>query len=492
MRPHMETLRQAARAQVRSILQTIRATKLPINLLKCNLTPLHEVTYLGFLLNSRSMTVKVPTAKARAIEKQIKKTLRNHWRGTLKVRHLATTIGQLLALKPVYPQARLYLRRLQIRQTQALRGSSWRLDPYMTLDLQCITELQWWLDRLRCSRRQPLRPPITHTLTVLATDASRIALAAALISHPDVPTYTRTTTHRERRAPIHLAELKAAKEGTLHFRKLVRGTHLNIRTDSIHVVAAINQWGTKDARAIPHLQTLFQWADTTNTTLTATYINTRANTLADRLSRNITLTQAELAEMRLLLHSIRVTRHHTLHWVCTRGGISNLLSRLRTRPIDINTQRRPQRRSAPPPRTLHPKNKRTLFAFPQPNQVDHLLRLAQSSANDIIALLPLWPAAPWFNKAAQLSVSLPHLLSPGAITPSHQYAPSRPNWEWIGVRLSGRRSKRLTFRRGLGHVSAYTITPTANMLGPGRPFGPSPRTLKYLQHFLDIALQAKF
>ncbi|GAB5355272.1 hypothetical protein AAMO2058_000191100 [Amorphochlora amoebiformis] len=193
MRPHMETLRQAARAQVRSILQTIRATKLPINLLKCNLTPLHEVTYLGFLLNSRSMTVKVPTAKARTIEKQIKKTLRNHWRGTLK--------------------ARLYLRRLQIRQTQALRGSSWRLDPYMTLDLQCITELQWWLDRLRCSRRQPLRPPITHTLTVLATDASRIALAAALISHPDVPTYTRTTTHRERRAPIHLAELKAAKEG---------------------------------------------------------------------------------------------------------------------------------------------------------------------------------------------------------------------------------------------------------------------------------------
>ncbi|GAB5361259.1 hypothetical protein AAMO2058_000698000, partial [Amorphochlora amoebiformis] len=124
--------------------------------------------------------------------------------------------------------------------------------------------------------------------------------------------------------------------------------------------------------------------------------------------------------------------------------------------------------------------------------VDHLLRLAQSSANDIIALLPLWPPAPWFNKAAQLSVSLPHLLSPGAITPSHQYAPSRPNWEWIGVRLSGRRSKRLTFRRGLEHVSAYTIAPTANMLGPGRPFGPSPKTLKYLQHFLDIALQAKF
>ncbi|GAB5356817.1 hypothetical protein AAMO2058_000321300 [Amorphochlora amoebiformis] len=188
----------------------------------------------------------------------------------------------------------------------------------------------------------------------------------------------------------------------------------------------------------------------------ATNINTRANTLADRLSRDITLTQAELAEMRLLLHSIR------------------------------------QRGHAHPPRTLHPKNKRTLFAFPQPNQVDHLLRLAQSSANDRIALLPLWPAAPWFNKAAQLSVSLSHLLSPDAITPSHQYAPSRPNWEWIGVRLSGRRSTRLTFRRGLEHVSAYTIAPTANMLGPGRPFGPSPKTLKYLQHFLDIALQAKF
>ncbi|GAB5360319.1 hypothetical protein AAMO2058_000617400, partial [Amorphochlora amoebiformis] len=94
-----------------------------------------------------------------------------------------------------------------------------------------------------------------------------------------------------------------------------------------------------DARAIPHLQTLFHWADTTNTTLSATYINTRANTLADRLSRDITLTQAELAEMRLLLHSIRVTRHHTLHWVCTRGG------------------------HAPPTRTLHPKNKRTLFCL---------------------------------------------------------------------------------------------------------------------------------
>ncbi|GAB5358799.1 hypothetical protein AAMO2058_000489900 [Amorphochlora amoebiformis] len=146
----------------------------------------------------------------------------------------------------------------------------------------------------------------------------------------------------------------------------------------------------------------------------------------------------------------------------------------------------------PQPGPSTPRTNEPYFAFPQPNQVDHLLRLAQSSANDIIALLPLWPAAPWFNKAAQLSVSNPHLLSPGAITPSHQYAPSRPNWEWIGVRLSGRRSKRLTFRRGLEHVSAYTIAPTANMLGPGRPFGPSPKTLKYLQHFLDIALQAKF
>jgi len=122
-------------------------------------------------------------------------------------------------------------------------------------------------------------------LKFIATDASDMAIAAAFISHPHIPTYRRYLQKQELTHSINKKELMAVTESCVHFTTLVQHSMVNIRSDNSTVCHCINSWGTKSKHFRPLLQSLFDWTVANRVCLTATYIPTDANKLADKMSR---------------------------------------------------------------------------------------------------------------------------------------------------------------------------------------------------------------
>lgn len=212
-----------------------------------------QVECLGFTVNSHRMSISVPRKKARAVSRQIKQSMRRDGQGRLRLRQFATTLGQIIALSPAIPHARLHARHLYARQASAVNSEGWHRNPSIHLSQIDLAELKWWLTCLGTMRRCPLRHRyLTHELTLVASDASDLSIAAAPISHPRIPVWSRSLSRRERREPIRVRELRAAYEGKDAFPE-VSGTHLNFRIDNLNVVSAINRWSSKDHLMTPLL-----------------------------------------------------------------------------------------------------------------------------------------------------------------------------------------------------------------------------------------------
>ena len=131
LRPHMETVRvphpevklfshvddcllmlpwqpvhRAMRA-LRSIHECPRHMGVPVKSQKCSHAWARRAVHLGFELCSRTLSISIPKRKAKAVQKQTRQTMRRDETGTLRLRHIATTIGMVTALLPAVPHARL-------------------------------------------------------------------------------------------------------------------------------------------------------------------------------------------------------------------------------------------------------------------------------------------------------------------------------------------------------------------------------------------------
>lgn len=78
---------------------------------------------MGFTIDSRRLAISVPNKKAKAVRHRIKKIIRQANSNKLAIRHLASTIGQIIALMlPAIPYARLHARHLYNLQTDVRAG----------------------------------------------------------------------------------------------------------------------------------------------------------------------------------------------------------------------------------------------------------------------------------------------------------------------------------------------------------------------------------
>ena len=489
-----------ARAILDRVRRTTAALALPLKEHKSGWTLSHALEHLGFLIDAKRMAIAVPKKKAKAITHQIKKTLRQANKGTLRVRHLASTIGQLLALLPAVKHARLHARRLFQTQAQAVNAHGWAANSLVRLDAPTRAELLWWTNYLQLLRLYPLdHHRRCKEIHIVATDAADNMIAGVLISDPDLPHWSRRLSRSEKRSTIAVKELRAVVESVGRFPKLTGGL-LNFRVDNQVVVAAVNRWGTKQQEMLPLLEKLHTWTLKTGTRITCTYVHTKANTFADGSSRGRAPTPEDRIEALLLAQGAKATRKGA-HWRITKAHRRHLFEAFHTRP----------RRSLQGPLTftddplptgflptLTDAGTKTKlpssFCFPNLQQIQRVLTtIAKLGLTETLVLLPLWPSAPWFNFAAHLACSRPMLLPPTAVRPHGQRNKSWPGWHWIGVKLSGSKRKRTEYRlrlpsrRGL-HQALKNATPPAG----GSSARTRKRAMDCLQRFQEISAQARY
>ena len=473
-------------ARIRNILSIL---KLPLKKAKSSWEPRRKVEYLGFIIDTRTLSVSIPHKKARDIQRDIRRCLKRNEKGVLLLRHLASTLGKVIALLPACPEGRLHSRALYDLQTDTVHALGWFAHAKIHLRTQAKSELQWWIEYLSRQRNRPMDARFQcHEITICASDASDHQVAGVLISNPHLPHWVRRLTRREVPRTINEKELIAVYESILHFEPQVSGTLLNFRCDNTTVVAALNRWGSRQRALLPWLQLIFDWALKTNTKIVATYIATHSNTFADALSRDKKITTEERAESALLRQGIQAGRRGVT-WHLRDDAFTFLKRKFRFRP---RTRGNLTASKIFFPGVSFPK-RTSQFHFPSLSQISRVLDGIERSRTTAVVLLPLWPAAPWFNRAARLAVSMPIILGPKAATPSGQRSPSVPSWAWIGFKCSGQKRIRLGFRRRLASLTDSPPRPRGTTLWDGVPFGTSmPRIREYLTRFLMITRKSKY
>ena len=115
---------------------------------KSNLIPTKEITFVGFILNSTDMTVRLPLEKK---ESFLKLCLSMNKRSHITIREFSRLIGKLVATEPGVEYAQLRYKLLERIKEKQLKLNNGNFDSTMFIFRSCKRHIQWWIDNLKVS-----------------------------------------------------------------------------------------------------------------------------------------------------------------------------------------------------------------------------------------------------------------------------------------------------------------------------------------------------
>ena len=177
-----------------------------INSAKSVTIPTQELEHLGFLLNSKSMTVSLTARKKEHLLSKCKHLLKAR---KLTIREVAELIGLIVSSFTAVEFGRLHYRHLELNKVQALKVAAGDFDKPIVLTDEAKTEIQWWIDHVMSEIRHIDHGPFKYSLT---TDASLEGWGAVFESLPvngDQQSSGGRWTIEEKLDHINVLELKS-------------------------------------------------------------------------------------------------------------------------------------------------------------------------------------------------------------------------------------------------------------------------------------------
>ena len=203
-----------------------------IHLEKSQLLPVQEIEFLGFLINSKNMTIKLTDNKVHCIREKILTLL------TMKkptIRDLASVIGSVTATFPAIPFGKMHYRNAEHCKIEALKIHKGDYMAPIILNPSTELELQWWIDNLDYTNTNLQIPEVD---IVIYTDASEIGWGATDGTNPTGGQWLPSDIQH-----INCLELKAAYFAIKSYCKDNNFKHIRIMTDNQTTVAYINHMG---------------------------------------------------------------------------------------------------------------------------------------------------------------------------------------------------------------------------------------------------------
>ena len=133
---------------------------------KSSLQPSQEITYLGFVFNSKEMLVTLTIEKREKILEPCKSFLK---KDSFTIREFSSLIGTFTSTFPGNTFRLLYYRELDKCKTLGLKKAKGNFDTFIKLTKEAILDLQWWIKNLYTVSKKLQYPDITK---VIYTDAS--------------------------------------------------------------------------------------------------------------------------------------------------------------------------------------------------------------------------------------------------------------------------------------------------------------------------------
>jgi hypothetical protein len=354
--------------------------------------PTQILEFLGFLLNSRTMTVTLTSKKVTKIVAACEHLLKQK---SITIRELASLIGTLVSTFPGVELGPLHYRTLEHDKDLALKRSNGNFDSEMSLSPPSIGDLKWWVSFLPNAYRtiDHGTPHITMT-----TDASQVGWGATVEGHHTQGLWDAHET------PLHIniLELFAIQFGLMALLDKFHDQHIRIMSDNTTAVSYINSMGGCQSRDCDNIaRDIWSWAIARNNWLSASYTPGKHNNIADKLSREFNGT----LEWKL---SPAIFDKISYHF--SKPSIDLFASRINHQ-LDTYVSWKPDPgASFVDAFTINWERFANSFAFPPFCLITRCLQKVVQEQATMIIVVPMWTTQVWFTRLLSLLIDHPKVF----------------------------------------------------------------------------------
>lgn len=251
-----------------------------INDKKSILIPNKSCKFLGFILDSETMTLQLPDTKRQKIFKETNNILSLR---QMRIRDFARYLGSLTAACPAIPYGWLYTKSLEREKYLALLKHSDNYDAVMKVPDKLHDDLHWWNKNIL----RAINPIRQHKYDLeIFTDASTTGWGVACGSDKSGGHWTTT----ERANHINYLELLAIYFGLKSIANEKRHCDILLRVDNTTAISYVNRMGGVQ---YPHLNKIsskiWKWCEEKRIFIFASYIPSSQNIIADAESRKLNI-----------------------------------------------------------------------------------------------------------------------------------------------------------------------------------------------------------
>ena len=362
---------------------------------KSILEPQQRLQFLGFILDSESMTITLPHEKCQNIRAVCAELLGKQ---NPTIRQVAQVIGKLIATFPAIQYGPLFYRNLERDKILALKSSKGHFDRPMNLSEASKQELMWWFNNIHCQSA-----PISRDRPALElrTDASGQGWGATDLSSETGGRWDDQEIVHAQNNEINYLEILAAGLGLKSFCGHLHDTHVLIRTDNTTAVAYLNNMGGIKSRACDRAaRDIWVWCKERNIWITAAYLPGRDNTEADRRSRHF---------------------NDRTEWMLNKKVFTDITKKCGTPQIDLFASRLNKQLPAyvtwlPDPDAVS-VDAFTLnwgdlyfYAFPPFCLIPKCLQKIENDKAHGLLIVPNWPTQAWFPRMRRMLKDEPLLI----------------------------------------------------------------------------------
>lgn len=398
-----------------------------INVEKSEMVPSQVMEYLGFIIDSVNMSIRITPDKVSNISELCREALASE---NISIREVARLLGKFASCLIAVRFGKLHYRNLERCKVLALSKSRGNFDKPMILSDEARLDIEWWLNNVSDSFNCISTPNPDCVLSSDACDYGWGAVSEDLGSTGGLFNVYESSLH------INVKELLGGLFGLQCFHSQDSDIHIKMLLDNTTAVQSINKMGsTRSPQVDDVVREIWHWAIPRNIWLSASHIPGVLNEEADAESRK--------SEVRS-------------EWKLSNDSFNLVLDRLEFTPVvdlfasRLNTQLDCFVSYRPDPEATHIDafsidwGSMPFYAFPPFSCVSQCIqKIFQDQACGIL-IVPNWPNQVWFPEVMQCS-NMPHVLLPARkdllFLPTHP-SMCHPIWDrlpLIAVLASGKR-----------------------------------------------------
>ena len=413
----------------------LRSLGFTIHPKKSILIPTQVIEFLGFVLNSRNMTISVSPPKAGSVIDKIKKFISNN---SNTLRDLASVLGTIISVIPATPYGKLHYRTTEKFKILELKKAKGNFNAKLSLISEDVNaELYWRIVNVGKHHQPICQPEIDLHLE---TDASLEGWGATDHHTPIGGSWHNTEGHSINYLEM-MAILLAIKSYT---RAKTNIKHIRILCDNMTAVSYVNNMGgSRSGNCNDIAKLIWDYCRGKNMWISAAHIPGKANQIADKMSRQFNdntewklcpIIYQEICkilsfspDIDLFAFWINNQVQKYISWKQDPGSIA----------IDAFSIS---------------WSKSDFYAFPPFSIIGSVIRKIIHDGATGIIITPLWPTQYWFPQLGDHIIHAPVLLPKKKnllSLPNNKTHPLFPNLQLVAMLISGNPWKVRDFQQKL-------------------------------------------